>query len=98
MSKKDNFPSSGLVRLRQIISPDGPIPVGKSTWWKGCKTGLFPAPIKLGTGVTVWRAEEVRSLFDPAYANSGQCASNTNGHGGAATPNRGLSKEPRRQG
>jgi hypothetical protein len=26
------FPKSGLVRLRAILAPAGPIPVSKSTW------------------------------------------------------------------
>ena len=64
MSYSFNFPESGFVRIKQIIAPYGPIPVSKSTWWAGCKDGRFPKPIKLGTGVTVWRAEEIRALFE----------------------------------
>ena len=37
-----NFPTSGLVRLKEILAPRGPIPVSKSTWWLGVKTGRFP--------------------------------------------------------
>ena len=98
MSDKEEFPRTGFVRLKQIISPGGPIPVGKSTWWKGCKSGVFPAPIKLGAGITVWRAEEIRALFGSADVSSGHEPLNKNGHGGGRTPNRGLSKGPRRQG
>ena len=61
----DDFPVSGFVRLNQSIAPYGPIPVSKSTWWAGCKDGRFPKPIKLGPGVTVWRAEDVRALYEP---------------------------------
>jgi prophage regulatory protein len=35
------FPHTGLVRLKQIIAPNGPIPVGKSTWWDGVGTAAF---------------------------------------------------------
>lgn len=59
-----DFPKTGFVRLSQIIAPQGPIPVSKSTWWAGCKTGRFPKPHKLGPGVTVWRAEEIRALYE----------------------------------
>ncbi len=62
MSNKIEFPRTGLVRLRQIIAPNGPIPVSKSTWWAGCKDGRFPKPMKLGAGTTVWRAEDVWAL------------------------------------
>lgn len=92
MSNNKEFPRTGFVRLRQIISPDGPIPVGKSTWWKGCRSGVFPAPIKLGKGITVWRAEEIRALFGSIAVSSDHEPLNENGHGGAATPNRGPSK------
>ncbi len=64
MSYLYDFPQTGLVRLKQIIAPYGPIPVSKSTWWEGCRTGRFPKPQKLGPGVTVWRAEDIRALYE----------------------------------
>ena len=59
-----SFPRTGLVRLSQILAPSGPIPVSKSTWWKGVKEGRFPAPSKLGPRTTVWRVEDIRQLFE----------------------------------
>jgi hypothetical protein len=32
------LPETGFVRLKNIIAPDGPIPVSKSTWWKHVKS------------------------------------------------------------
>lgn len=61
---KSSFPASGLVRLKDILHPIGPIPVSKSTWWQGVKTGRFPKPIKLGSRVTCWRAEDIRKLYE----------------------------------
>ncbi len=58
------FPRTGLVRLRAILAPQGPIPVSKSTWWEGVRTGRYPKPLKLGPRVTVWRAEDIRALFE----------------------------------
>jgi len=58
------FPKTGFVRLAQILSPHGPIPVSKSSWWKGVKEGRFPRPMKLGPRTTVWRVEEIRALFE----------------------------------
>jgi len=57
------FPDTGFVRLSSIISPDGPIPVGKSTWWAGVKSGRFPQPVKLGPRITAWRVEDIRALI-----------------------------------
>jgi predicted DNA-binding transcriptional regulator AlpA len=38
------------------------IPVSKSTWWAGVKSGRFPRPIKLGPRTTAWREDEVLAL------------------------------------
>jgi len=64
------LPETGFLRLRQIIGdpkskPPSPplIPVKKSCWWQGVKTGRFPRPIKLGPRITVWRVEDIRDLI-----------------------------------
>ena len=59
-----NFPETGFVRLSHILAPKGPIPVSKSTWWQGVKDGRFPKPQKLGPRTTVWKAQDIRSLFE----------------------------------
>ena len=58
------FPQTGFVRLSHILAPCGPIPVSKSTWWQGIKDGRFPKPRKLGPRTTVWRAEDIRRLYE----------------------------------
>jgi predicted DNA-binding transcriptional regulator AlpA len=39
------------------------MPVSKSTWWAGVKSGRYPQPVKLGVRVTAWRVEDVRRLI-----------------------------------
>ncbi len=66
MRDDDNFPQlpqAGFVRLSKILAPGGPIPVSKSTWWAGVKTGRFPKPVKLGPRITAWRVEDIRRLI-----------------------------------
>lgn len=63
MTAQNEFPRTGFVRLKQILPP-GPIPVSKSTWWAGVKDGRFPKSTKLGKGTTVWKAEEIRALYE----------------------------------
>ena len=53
------IPFTGFLRLRQILQI---IPVSKSVWWEGCKTGRFPKPIKLSERTTVWKAEDIAAL------------------------------------
>lgn len=67
------LPQTGLLRLSQIIGnpkaePPIPaiIPVKKSTWWAGVKTGRFPKPVKLGPRITAWRVEDILELIQKA--------------------------------
>lgn len=68
------IPEKGFLRLAQIIgnpkaTPPVPaiIPVSKSTWWQGVKDGRYPQPVRsLGQRITVWRAEDIRTLIDRA--------------------------------
>ena len=67
------LPEIGFLRLSQIIGdkranpPQAPlIPVKKSCWWEGVKTGRFPKPVKLGPKITVWRVEDIRRLIETA--------------------------------
>ena len=76
------IPETGLLRIAQIIgdpnaTPPIPpiIPVGRTTWWKGVKSGRFPPPLKLGDGgrILVWRAEDIRAFIakqEPAHAEA----------------------------
>jgi prophage regulatory protein len=58
-----SLPKEGFVRLKSIIAPIGPIPVGKSTWWAGIRDGRYPKPVKLGPRITAWRVEDIRALM-----------------------------------
>jgi len=64
-SKLYIMPQTGFMRLSDVLKV---IPIGKTTWWDGIKTGRFPKPIKLGKRTTAWKAEDIRSLID-ALAN-----------------------------
>jgi predicted DNA-binding transcriptional regulator AlpA len=54
----------GFLRLKQIIAPDGPIPVSKSTWWAGVASGRYPKPVRLGPRITAWRSEDITCLIE----------------------------------
>jgi len=55
------FPDIGFLRLAQILEV---IPVGKSCWWAGVKSGRFPKPLKLSARCTAWKAEDIRILIN----------------------------------
>lgn len=65
------LPETGYLRLLQILGdaeaePPIPavIPIGRSTWWAGVKSGRFPKPVKLGPRTTAWRVEDIRALIE----------------------------------
>ena len=61
MHDKNSFPENGFVRLPAILRV---IPVGKSTWWQGVRTGRFPKSCKpFGPRITCWRVEDIRALI-----------------------------------
>jgi predicted DNA-binding transcriptional regulator AlpA len=55
-----SVPETGFLRLSQILKV---IPVGKSTWWEGVKSGRYPKPCKLSERCTAWRAQDIRLLI-----------------------------------
>lgn len=70
----NQLPETGFLRLPQIIGdPDAEppippiIPVKKTCWWEGVKSGRFPKPVKIGNGRAVfWRVEDIRALIATA--------------------------------
>lgn len=51
------LPATGFVRQRLLLRF---VPFSKSTLWRRVKTGDFPKPVKLSSGITAWKVEEVR--------------------------------------
>ena len=69
------LPETGYLRLPQIIGnpkADPPIPaiipVSKSSWWAGVKSGRYPRAVRLGPRTTAWRVESIRALIASASA------------------------------
>lgn len=71
------LPETGYLRLVQIVGrPADPqknilgvtgiIPVSKSTWWAGVRSGRYPQPVKIGARCTAWRVEDIRALIESA--------------------------------
>ena len=63
-----SLPETGYLRLAQIVGDKKAgippiIPVSKSTWWQGVKSGRYPQPVKLSERCTAWRVEDVRALI-----------------------------------
>jgi predicted DNA-binding transcriptional regulator AlpA len=57
---------TGFIRLRDVLKL---IPVGKTSWWEGVRTGRYPQSVKLGPRTTAWRVEDIRALIEKPSAN-----------------------------
>lgn len=55
MTTTDSF-----LRLPEVLAI---IPVSRATWYDGIKKGRFPAPVKLGPRVSLWRRSDIEVLI-----------------------------------
>lgn len=73
------LPPTGFLRIQQIIgnrkkSPPvlGLIPVGRTKWLEGVKSGRYPQPVKgLGERIVVWRVQDILAFIDEISATAG---------------------------
>jgi len=70
MSHLNEIPKAGYCRLSQIIGnkkakPPIPavLPISRSTWYEGVKSGKFPKPIHAGR-LAMWRWADIRKLVE----------------------------------
>lgn len=59
-----------LLRLPQVLTI---IPISRSAWWQGIRSGKYPAPLKLGPRTSAWRLSDIRALlatFEPSRGGS----------------------------
>ena len=61
MSDTSSILKKRLLRINQVLAL---VPVGRSSWWEGCRTGRYPKPVKLGPRTTVWRAEDIAAFIE----------------------------------
>lgn len=59
----------GYLRIWQIVGDkkrgiEPILPIGRSTFLAGVKSGKFPQPVKLGERTTAWRKADILTLLD----------------------------------
>ena len=65
------LPETGYLRLPQILGNPRAnipalIPISKSAWWAGIKSGRYPKGVHLGPRTTAWTVESIRALIESA--------------------------------
>lgn len=64
-AKADVVPSSpqqtvALWRLPTVLAN---VPISRSGWWAGVKSGRYPQPIRIGARCVAWRESDIRALI-----------------------------------
>lgn len=70
MKRNPTLPDTGFLRLPEVLRY---IPVSRSTWLTGVKSGRYPAPTRaLSRRIVAWRAEDIRALIEAAAPKASQ--------------------------
>jgi predicted DNA-binding transcriptional regulator AlpA len=62
-----SIPATGFVRIPQILAV---LPISRSSWWAGVRSGKYPAAVKLGERTTAWKATDIAALIERLGAGS----------------------------
>lgn len=62
------LPETGFLRLADVLKL---VPVCKTVWYNGVRSGDFPQPVALGKRARGYRVEDVRALIDRLNAGQG---------------------------
>lgn len=66
-------PLPPFIRLRDLVNhparngrppTKGIVPMAQSAWLRGVARNEYPAPVKLGPGITAWRGQDIQALLD----------------------------------
>jgi predicted DNA-binding transcriptional regulator AlpA len=62
------LPETGFLRINQIVKIPGRseppiIPISRTSFLNGVKSGKYPQPVKLGERTTAWTVESIRALI-----------------------------------
>ena len=61
MQENPSRSTDRLLRLPKVLEL---IPVSRSSWFIGVKSGIYPAPLKIGARATAWRESDIVKLID----------------------------------
>lgn len=50
-----------LVRLPRVLALTG---VSSATWYRGISSGIYPAPVKIGSRAVAWRMADLMPILE----------------------------------
>jgi prophage regulatory protein len=57
----ESFNIDRLLRLPEVLQL---VPVSRSTWFSGVRSGRYPAPVRIGVRAVAWRHRDIRRLVE----------------------------------
>lgn len=69
ITPKNQLPETGFIRLYQIVGDKKKnipaiIPISRSSFLSGIKSGKYPRGIKIGERTRAWRVSDIRALIE----------------------------------
>ena len=62
-TKFDDLPDVAMIQIRPLVNYKV-LPYSATTLWRKCRSGEFPLPIKVSSGITAWKVGDIRSYLD----------------------------------
>ena len=59
----NDLPDMAMIQVRPLINFKV-LPYSATTIWRKCRTGEFPAPIKMSSGITAWKVGDIRNYLE----------------------------------
>jgi len=50
-----------LIKIEEVLSI---VPVSRSTWFAGIRSGIYPKQIKLGERSSAWKLSDINKLIE----------------------------------
>ena len=59
----ESLPDMALIQVRPLVNFKV-LPYSATTIWRKCRSGEFPAPIKMSSGITAWKVGDIRKYLE----------------------------------
>jgi predicted DNA-binding transcriptional regulator AlpA len=75
ISHKQQLTTIAFLRIWQIIGDskrgiEPILPIGRTTFLNGVKSGIFPQPVKLGVRTVAWKSGEIMAMVESIGAKA----------------------------
>ena len=67
----DDLPNMALIQIRPLVNYKV-LPYSATTIWRKCRSGEFPQPIKVSSGITAWSVGDIRKYLEAVGASCGK--------------------------